>query len=95
MRRKFVEAEPHYPEPSEMLDQLKGDRRPLKHDAEEQTQLDAMLRYRTAGLGALRVARELNIEFPASPRTGRKWTAEQVAVVFRSYDRRASALTAV
>ncbi len=75
--------------------QRKGDRRPIVENAIEQTQLTAMLALRGSGLGARRIARQLNQQFPASPRTGREWTAQNVAVILRSHERRRAALATV
>ena len=65
-----------------------GDRSPLIEHKDEQLLLRGMRDLRARGLGARRIARELNSKRP-NPRTGRPWTPSAVQKLLATAERRA------
>ena len=72
----------------------KGDTRPLVKHPEEQKQLRTLLRYRSQGLGARRLAALLNKKHKGNPRTGRLWSPSAVQSLLRNHEIRQEAFAA-
>lgn len=68
-----------------------GDRSPLLEHEPEQRVLSRMLHLRAEGLGARRIARQLNDEGLGSPRTRRPWRPSAVQKILVTAARRANA----
>ena len=68
-----------------------GDRRQLVEHPAEMRLLRRMQKLRAEGLGARRIARELNAK-GTNPRTGRPWNPSTVAALLRTAKKRAAAL---
>lgn len=71
-----------------------GDRSQLVPHPEEQPLLARMLALRVEGLGAWRIAADLNAAGEGNPRTGRPWNYGTVAAILRNHDRREAAAVA-
>ncbi len=69
------------------INAVAGDRSPLVEDGEEQLILRTMLALRSGGLGARRIARELNAG-GTNPRTERPWMPSGVQKILATTDRR-------
>ena len=72
----------------------KGDTRPLVKHPEEQKQLRTLLRHRSQGLGARRLAALLNKKHKGNPRTGRVWNPSAVQSLLRNHEIRQEAFAA-
>jgi DNA invertase Pin-like site-specific DNA recombinase len=81
--------------PDESFEQRAGDRSKLVKNAVEQRILRRMLRLRSTGLGARRIARDLNGRGRINPRTGREWSPQLVQKLLDTVDRRNRALQGV
>ena len=68
---------------------VRGARQSLRENPAEAEILRTMVRMRSQGLGAMRIANRLNKRGIENPRTEGPWTTGTVAAILKTYNRRA------
>lgn len=69
---------------------VRGAKQALRQNPVERQILNRMVRMRSQGLGAFRIANKLNSALICNPRTQGPWSTGTVAAILQTYDRRAA-----